>query len=195
VQRYVLTERGKLLIAMLVVLFIILPTILVIVWVVTHREPHDEYHEGSNNIQQDGSLIPSEQSNGHVNPDYSGQDARNNSSAADALQDDAANEVIAFDLSAGTMTFRVTAGMQVSLDASTVSKIGELLTSSQNTTNSKIVVEIPQLSENESRAVTTAITDAFETHEVPLSDIVFFVYSPPDSHSQIFDINISFRQS
>ena len=36
-QRYVLTERGKLLIAMFIVFFIVLPSIVIVVWAVTRE--------------------------------------------------------------------------------------------------------------------------------------------------------------
>jgi len=181
VRGYVLTERGKLLVAMLIVLLIVLPTIIITVWAVSREMPPSEPTTGSDETVQNDSSLASPEPVGDPTSD-----------APSTSQEAPDNDTVAFDYSAGTMTFQFAPDSQTELNDSTVAKINELLTSPKNTNDAQIAVEIPQLPDEETAALTNAIITAFADLEVSLSKVVFFVYTP-DSGISTFDVNISFR--
>jgi len=158
VRGYVLTERGKLLVAMLIVLFLILPSIIFVVYASTQNTQPEEPPTDSS-VAQPPPI--------------------NNDSAS-------------LDINAGKMTFLYAPDSQTTLDENTSSMIGQLLTSTKNTPDSKIAVEIPQLTDEETAVLTTVILNTFINHDVSLSDIVFYVYRP-ESDTEPFKINISFN--
>ena len=177
-QRYVLTERGKILVAMLIVFLLILPSVILVAHL-TNKDsaPHNSDADGSDlnplvtpDLTQ--VLPPADDNPGALFPALAGP--------------------IEFDLEAGTMTFLYAADLQSKLDENTVSMIGELLTSPQNISGTRIAIDIPQLSDNDTNRLTSAIIDAFHKYNVPTSDIIFFVYIP-NTETQIYEIKISFR--
>ena len=190
-QRYVLTERGKFLVAILVIVFfLLLPAIILAIWAFTRDAALIESPHEANGIHQNDtdsfSPVPSPE-----NTQDPSTALPNSDNTGSTSLDQNINDLIAFDLDAGTMTFLFTPDLQDIIDTHIDTKLGELLTSPKNTNDAKIAVEIPQLLDNETTIITTAILNAFTKHEVPLSDIVFFVYQPaPDI--QTFEINISF---
>ena len=172
-HRYVLTERGKLLVAMLIVLFLLLPSVILVIYTTMRdRTPDDSYDNGG--IHQNGNNPASS----------SGGDEQN------ALDSSLAGP-IAFDLEAGTMSFIFTPDLQVALDVFTIATIGDLLTSPQNTTGSKVAVEIPQMADEKTAILTNAVVHAFSIHDVPLTDVVFFVYQQ-ETDTRTVKVNISF---
>jgi len=191
VQKYVLTGRGKLIIAMLIVFFIVLPTLLLVIWAVTRDTLPDKSHPGSNDIPQsaDGSTI------------FKSTLGTASGSILSSLNGDGSGPVyldpsiagpVHFDLDAGILTFLFTPDMQSSLDENSLSVIGAFLTSPQNNADSKIAVEIPQLPDEDTALLTKAIIDAFIILEVPLSDITFIVYqTEPDT--QTFEIKMFYQ--
>ena len=190
-QRYVLTERGKFLVAILVIVFfLLLPATIIAIWALTREAETTDLPPNTNGIYQNGTASFSPEPTPEDNPEPSpalSNDDNNESTSHDPSSDD----LIAFDLEAGTMTFLFTPNQQDTLDSNIDTKLGELLTSPKNTNDAKIAVEIPQLPDTETAILTTAIINAFNRHEVPLSDIIFFVYQP-DPNAQTFEINISF---
>lgn len=185
--RYVLTERGKFLVAILVIVFFIIPLAIIATWALTRDTTSTGSPNDSNGFHQNGTgpeiLEPStEQPQVPQDGDANGT----------APHDPPLTGTINFDLNAGAMTFLFTPGQQSALDDDTASKIGELLTSPKNTLEAKIAAEIPQLSDNETAILTSAILDVFNTLEVPLSDIVFFVYQP-EPGTKTFEVSISFQ--
>ena len=179
-QRYVLTERGKFLIAILaIVLFLLTPALIFVIRTLTM----DPSSNGTESFTPDSSPGTSSGSS---------QDPPGGDSIDPATLDPSVAGPIDYDIANGTMAFLFTPDLQTSLDDNTVSMIGELLSSPKNTNTSKIAVEIPQLPDDEVAIVTTAIINAFATYEVPLSDIVFFIYHP-EMIERTLKINISFQ--
>ena len=173
-QRYILTERGKFLVAIfIIVFFLLLPALIFAIWALTRDAGSMDAPSDANGIHQNGT--------GSFSPEPTPVDT----------PDPSLDDLVAFDLDAGTMTFLFTPDIQDTIDNHIDTKLGELLTSPKNTYNAKIAVEIPQLSDTETVTLTTAILNAFTKHEVPLSDIVFFVYQPaPDIKT--YEISLSF---
>ena len=170
-QRYVLTERGKLLVATLILLILIIPSIILTVWTVRRDAASEPPPRTNPDLTQ---FLPPVDESMPVSPDspLSGP--------------------IAFDIDSGHMTFLFSPEAQTTLDDNTITKIGELLSSPQNTSDKKITVDIPQLSDGDMAVLTAAIINAFSTYDVPMSHIIFFVYQPrPDIN--IFEVNVAFR--
>ena len=179
-RRYSLTERGKFVVALLLIVLLLGVTVLIFVGeAFTQKEaPTDSLH----NFASDEPAQEIAQAQAPQNSDND-----ESTPLAPAL-----TNTVNADFDAGTMTFFFTPNAQTSLDENTVSVIGELLLSPKNTEDSTIVVEIPQLDDDDMAVLTTAVINAFSAHEVPLSDIVFIIYQPePDT--QTFKINISLR--
>jgi len=184
VKKYVLTERGKFTFAiLLIVLFLILPSLLLAVWALTTNT--------SNELNQNGKDVASSEAVEEDTPDLS-------EDALDGEDDDPApvkpplTDSITFDLDAGVMVFLYSPETQTTLDENTFARIGEILTSPKNTSTAKIVVEIPQLDDDNMLKLTTAVTDAFAEHGVSINDIIFLVYeSDPDALT--FKISITFQ--
>jgi len=173
VQRYVLTERGKLLVATLIVLFLILPPVIILSIRTTSG---DGVSDGAA-PKATPDLVQ------HIPPIEDDKPTTNNPSL---------NGTVTVDLDSGNMVFMFTPQTQTALDSDTTSLIGQLLTSPKNTAGSKIAVEIPQLPDDEAVILTTAIINALSTHGVLLSDIIFFIYQP-DAGIKTFKVNISFQ--
>jgi len=177
-QRYSLTERGKLLIAMLIVFFLIIPSIIIVVITATRNSKPDESLPAEISTEHStDSTVPSP-----------GQDNQTGSPPPDSSLEGP----ISFDLEAGTLTFLFTPEHQTVLDSSTNEKIGELLESPKNTSNAKIAVEIPQLPDEETAKMTTVILNAFLAHDYSINDILFFIYEPQHT-TNTYEITVSFQ--
>ena len=171
---YVLTERGKILVAMLIVLLLIVPSVVLVVYSTTRNSHPAESPETSTDIHQNGTQTVTDD---NIEP---------------ASSDTSQTGPVSLNIDAGEMTFLFAPDSQTVLDDNTSSMIGQLLSSPKNTNDSKIAVNIPQLPDDETAVLTTVILNAFITHNVSLSDIIFFVYQPePDTET--FEIGISFK--
>ena len=171
-QRYVLTERGKLLVAMLIVLLLVLPA--VIIFVRSSPETNAKDEPGPKTTPDLIQLLPAPADNDSASGDTS------------------SNNPVNIDINAGNMFFMFSPESQTALDSNTTSAIGQLLTSPKNTEASKIAVEIPQLSDDETAVLTSAITNALNVHGVQLTDIIFFVYQP-DQDIKTYKVNMFFQ--
>ena len=171
-QRYVLTERGKLLVAMIIVLFLILPPVILVI-----RSSQNDASQDAEQPKPTPDLIQYLPTPDNSKP---------------VSSDSSYDSSIAMDLNEGIMTFLFSPEMQTSLDEDTTTAIGQLLTSPKNTGDAKLAVEIPQISDAETAVITSAILNVFSSHSIPLSDIIFFVYQP-DEDIKTFKINISFQ--
>ena len=96
--------------------------------------------------------------------------------------------------SAGTMSFRFSPSSQDSLDDATVAMIGDFLDSPRNTTNTRIVVSMPQLPEVETSKIIAAVTEAFAQKGVAQRDLAFTTYSLSSGNSS-YEIRLSFSQA
>ena len=166
-QRYVLTERGKLLVAMFIVLLLILPSVIIVILM----SNKDSASGGSKNNSINDSVPLNTPDLTQFLPYLTGP--------------------IALDVDEGIMTFLFTPNSQTELDDESFSMLGELLKSPQNTNSSTLAVEIPLLSDEETAVVTAAVIDAFNKYSVPLSKIIFYVYHP-ESNIQTYEITMRF---
>jgi len=174
VQRYILTERGKWIIAMFVVVLIVLPVIIVIISMVTRNSIQNDQYHGINGLSQT--------ENGSVS---TGQPSEAPANSSQTVPNDG------LDIQAGVLTFMFTPSVQTSFDENTISLIGELLTSPKNTDDAQIAVVIPQLTDADAMTLTTAVSDAFTAYNVPLSRIVFYVNTPePNTESHELTIRL-----
>jgi len=178
-----------LVVALLIVIFLVLPATLIVAWALTRSSTSEESHHGSFGLHQKGIDLTSSGSNPVDSPDSSNASQSGNNGGS-AAYDPSLSGPKAFDFDAGFMTFLFTPELQTAIDDNTNSMLGELLTSPQYTEGSNISVEIPLLSDDDMAKITSAVTNAFNTYNVPLSDVVFFVYQP-ESGAQTFEISIS----
>jgi len=190
VRRYVLTERGRFLIALLVIFFFTLLSIILIFWTSARNAQPIVIYNDSNDIRQSSSDPASSEPASDTAPDEMPTSSSGDNNTAAPLDPTLAG-LTAFDFNAGVITFLYTPDLQADIDDNTVSVIGTLLASPQNADDSKIAVEIPLLPDDDTAALTAAIIRVFNTYEVSISDIVFFVYQPePDVNT--FEITMSF---
>ena len=192
-RNYALTERGKMLVAVLFMFILIMPSLILVIWLFSRDTTSNESPHGSTGIHQNENGLTASEPTPEVIPD---PDPAQVSSTEDNSEPVSLDPSLAgpevFDFSAGFLTFLFTPDIQTTLDDNTISILGALLASAQNTDDSMIAVEIPQLPDDNTAIITNAIISAFNAYEVPLSDIVFFVYQPePDV--QTYLITISFE--
>ena len=200
---YDLTERGKIIIAViLVTLIFVIPALVLAVnaWNNTPETPEDPPQTETPEDPQSGI------SNGPL-PDGSGFTPVETPKPENGEQGsfdpplDPPEEMpvpefgpVGIDQSAGTMSFMYAPDMQESLDGDTISMMGEFVSSPKNTAESQIIVELPDLSDDETSVLINAIADAFAQHDV-VRDVLSYVVSPADSNERIFEVNLSFTQS
>jgi len=179
--RYVVTERGKFLIAIIVIVFFVLPGVILVTWALSREAAQNDLPPDPNSMHQNGTGSTTSEPTPAGTPDPSPEPV-----------DPSLSGPVDIDLDAGTMTFLFTPEVQTALDAATLSSISEFLTSPKNTSGTKIAVDIPQLPDSDTANLTNAVTSAFTAHEIPLSDIIFFVYQPDPDH-KTFEVKISFQ--
>jgi len=92
---------------------------------------------------------------------------------------------------AGTMKFMFSPELQDSLDSDTVSMLGDFIALPGNTTNSIILVEIPNLPAEKNSVLTSAITNAFSQLGIARRNLSFETYRS-DSNDRSFEIRLSF---
>jgi len=176
---------------MLAVLFVVLPLVIIIAWLATRDVTPSESSNGSHEVHQNGNDNTASGQTSEDDPRLT--QAPPNEEGSDSERPDLAlNDIIVFDLESGIMTFIYTPESQTDLEESTIAKIRELLSSPQNTENSIISVEIPQLSDYDTEMLSNTIINAFESLEVSLSVIIFNIYQP-DPNIKKYEIVISFQ--
>ena len=186
-QRYVLTERGKYLIAIIIVFLVLITTLVYVIRLIPQSPAEPSI--GTNGDNQDGleSDDPGE------NPDVTPEPTPTPPGGDDNVQetpDPSLSGPIYFSLDAGVLAFLFTPHVQDKIDENTDSLIGELLTSPKNDEDAKISVEVPQLPDDDKTILTAAIINSLNLYDILLSDIIFFTYQPePDI--QTFEIKIS----
>jgi len=169
-RQYVLTERGKFVVAMLVAFSLILLS-LVLALVAIARNNSDKQPDGNASGEH-----------GNINGDYNGEDSSNPS----------VTRLIDFNIDSGVMSIQLPVDLPEALEDNIILLIADLLESPRNTENTTIGVELPQLSDEDMAKLTDTIINAFALLEVETKDITFFIYQiAPDSRDYI--VNISFR--
>jgi len=101
---------------------------------------------------------------------------------------------ISIDRSAGTMHFMFAPELQESLDADTITMLGDFITSPRNTRDSKILIEIPVLPAAQTTALTLAIADAFSQYGISQRSLTFEAYQADLTNSS-FEIIMYFIQT
>ena len=174
-QRYELTGRGKILVTVLVIILILVVISIIYCAVVAEREfVSDGLQQGTGMSDNIDDLASSEPIEGAASDSTTALTSEDNgdSEALDLYSDDS----VALDIDSGTLAFYFVPDSQTALDDHIVLMIGEFLTSPINTDGAKITVEIPQLPDDVTAILTSAIIEALEMYEVPLGDIVFHVF-------------------
>jgi len=171
-HNYVLTERGKFVVALLVAFALVLLSMILFVWALLTDD--------SNDLSETPGGTPGRV---QVSP---------NPNDGISSPDPSLAGPVNFDIDAGEMSFIFKPEVQTYVDDRTASLIGDLLKSPKNTKDAKIAVEIPKLSDEDTSVLTNAVITAFARHGVAMSDIIFFVYAP--GQNEEFTVKVSFQQ-
>jgi len=202
VGNYELTERGKIIIAVVLALlvFVIPSTVLVVLaWdrppplpddlPITAEPipiPAEDAPKNSDRPLPDGSGF---------NPNDNPEEDNNQQDPADPLKDHPCElpvyEPASVDLSEGTMVFLYWPNQQKTLDDDILLMIGEFLTSPKNTDTSLILAEIPLLSEDDTTTLISAIADAFADYDVTQRKLAYAVYQS-ETDEPFFEVTLSF---
>ena len=99
---------------------------------------------------------------------------------------------VSYDPSSGALSFLFTPTLHSSIDDDTVSLIGSLLASLDNTSEYHIVVEFPIISGDGTDILLSAIEEAFALYNIDVRDLIF---STLQTHAgdQTFEVNIFFQ--
>lgn len=206
-RKYELTERGKMVIAIVLVLIVLVSSTIFAVRALDFS-PANAPRQGLDSLLPSGgdfnpsgdgaALLPAPEVESDSTPAPTPTptpEPQTGSSNGDGETEQyipAVTGPVGFSRAAGTLSFLFTPHLQDAVDADTVSLMGELLASPRNTPESQIVVEIPQLTRNETAALTSAIAEAFSTHGVARRDLVFNTFQPAPGE-ETFEINIFFQ--
>ena len=199
-RRYDLTERGKIIIAViLVTLIFVIPAIILAAKAWNSSPPPDDPPQTAipTDPPPEISNTPLPEGSG-VDPSYPPQSGNGEQGSFDPPVDppDEPQQFgpVDIDISAGTMSFLYAPDLQNTLDAETISMLGEFITSPKNAADSQINVELPHLSGEETSELISAITDAFAQHSVTQNEISYIV-SPSAPEERIFEVFLSFTQA
>ena len=101
---------------------------------------------------------------------------------------------VGLNLTEGTMQFIFAPSIQDALDEDTVNMLSEFLTSPKNTPEAKVQVEMPNLSEDDTEHLLLAVTSAFSGYSVNVSEIVY-VKNTTQVDSVSFEVKLSFYEA
>ena len=227
---YEITERGKIIIAVLIVLLVlVIPSVIISInaWVgnssqddtpgtvqatpqpepaldpsetqpgeITRPQPpgggQDPTGETDGETSEDENAIeiPGEEGNGAG----SSADASDSSDSSDSSQESPPEQgLVGLNIAAGTMAFIFFPGLQDTLDYETAAAIVDFLASPRNTANSRIIVEIPLLTDSDRLNVVNAVTNELTRHGVSRNDIIFFTTGEA-ADEESFEVSLSYRQ-
>jgi len=205
---YELTDRGKVVIAVIlvIIIFVIPATILAIrAWAVSTPPPEDP-RQSAEPLPLPADDTPPEiedrplPNGSGFNPlDPSNHDPSQTDSDETDLSDPPQDPPLSqpehgqaeLNLAEGTMMFVFAPDIQDSLDDSTVSMLGKFLTSPHNTSNAKIAVEMPNLSEEDTSVLISALADAFSQHGVTQEKLVY-AKNQTEPVERSFEVNLSY---
>jgi hypothetical protein len=198
-----MTERGKIVIAVILVMVcLVLPAIVLAVWAWTGSSPPPEPPP------QSAEPLPDEPppyiSNGPL-PNGSGLDPHdppdlkppeiNESGSADPPPEhddyDLEYGPIYLNVSEGTMLFSFSPELQDSLDNDTALMLGDFLASPKNTTRAQVMVEMPNLSGDDTTALISAVSNALAQHGVTQENIVYLTQLK-EAEERFFEVKLSF---
>ena len=96
--------------------------------------------------------------------------------------------------SAGTLSFLFSPDYQNALDSETMSLLVDLLSSPSSSLNSTIAVETSMLPDNYTQKLMTAVISAFSEHEIPEQRITH-VPQPSETAGETIEVNLYFMVS
>ena len=95
--------------------------------------------------------------------------------------------------SEGTMSFTFAPGHQDDLDADSIAMLSTFLSSPRNTKDAEIIIEIPQMPDDNRSVVVSAVINAFASHGVSRDILTFRTYQT-GSHNGPQVISMAFHQ-
>jgi len=214
-QKYELTERGKIAIAVvLVILLLSLAVVLAIrAWngsspfenngfYTVDPDPDDQSISDGPGQNGDGDSSGTDDPSGDGNtgekaPDDDpgdDPDGTSDGSSGNISGNPSETEPVSFNQTAGTLSFSFSPGTQDSLDENVIAKIGDFIASPKNTSGAKIQIEIPQLSSAETTVIKNAVAEAFSGQGVALDNLAWITYRATTS-SSFYSIKFSFIQT
>ena len=98
---------------------------------------------------------------------------------------------VGLNITEGTMQFIFSPSLQETLDEDTVAMLSDFLTSPKNTDDAKVQVEMPNLTEEDTAILLTAVTKAFSTYKLTVDDIVYLKNQNEVSESS-FEVMLSY---
>ena len=98
---------------------------------------------------------------------------------------------VGLNLTEGTMLFIFAPSVQETLDEETVSMLKEFLTSPKNTPEAKVQVEMPNLQEDDTEHLLLAVASAFSNYNVNVNEIVY-VKNATEVDGSSFEVSLSF---
>ena len=198
---YELTERGKIVIAIiLVVLILVLPAMILAykAWAQPAQPPDNNDSGGSGAFlpapADTPSLITAESpppNGGGFNPPDIFSPVDDGNPGGESLTSTPVSGQPSVDVNKGTLSFFFSPGQQDALDVVTASLLGTFLGSSKNTADSLITVEIPELPDEKSNDIITAVINAFAAFGVTEQKLTFMTISA-DITKDAFQVNLSF---
>ena len=197
---YEITERGKIIIAVLIVILLfVIPSLILAINAWNNSPPPVE---PPRSVAPEPDEIPA--ISDRPLPDGSGFNPRELSETGNGEQgsfdppidhpdDEPYNELefgpVNIDSTAGTMSFRFNPELQDTLDSDTVALMGEFITSPRNTSNAQIAVEMPNLPEEDLSVLIAAVTGAFAIHNINLEKLAF-VNQESEAEERTFEIRL-----
>ena len=214
-HKYELTERGKIIIAILVVLlFLVLPAAILAykAWAAGPQAPPPSHSTEATGTPPPSLEYPPQISEspppngGGFNPPngYPSNGNGNGNGHGNGNGGQESSRPPEFGPtggtpSEGTLTFLFSPHLQNTLDAETLSVLGVFLSSPNNTPNSQIAVEMPKLSGEDAEKLVSAIVNAFAALGVRENKLAFIVNTSGEAGAaegeSAVEVNLSFMES
>ena len=203
---YRLTDRGKILVAIVIALLVfLLPAGILLFSAMADKPPDNEDLEPSGASPPSvvvthptqttvspppngGGFSPPEATGGPEATDRPGEDGSADSKAPDKPP---GSSPIGGNPSDGTLSFLFSTNQQDALDEDTALLLGEFLSFAGNTENSRIAVELPHLSEDAENTIISVIVNAFAARGVPENRLAF-VINPESTAEGSFMVHLSY---
>ena len=192
---YELTERGKIVIAIvLVLLILVLPSAIIAYNAWASTPPPPDEHDPPSSSQTIVPPIeenPSPPGDGFDPPEVLPPQGNGESSPPYVPPDDPEFGLLGIDPAEGTLSFLFSPELQDSLDDETASKLGEFLASPKNRPGTQIAVEMPILPETEKTLLISVVASAFASHGVSDNQFAYITYQSGTIESS-FEVKLSF---
>jgi len=202
-QNYELTNRGKIIIIVILVLLVfVLPVIVLAVraWSSSPPPLYDDPPLNTSEESEDTSITnrPLPDGSGFNPPQEPEKSDEGEQGSFDPppenteeMDDTPEYGPVSLNRGEGKMTFRFSPDLQDALDSGTLTMLEDFVSLPANTVDSQVMVEIPQLPEEDISLMISAITDAFADNGISLENLAFLTYST-DTDEQSYEIRLSF---